>query len=160
MSKFNSRQTGLTTNREGFPAYAMEDGAKLVSQVLTSFFNEQKFYGDNSAEIRKYPLTSRTAILQTCMRDAAAGGGTQMGLPFEVMLQEGIRADRVIIISDNECNDTGLWHRGQVQALADEYRRQSGNDIWVHAIDLMGYATGLYRMEPAHGALNASRKVQ
>ena len=28
-----------------------------------------------------------------------------------------------------------------MQALADEYRRQTGNDLWVHAIDLQGYGT-------------------
>ena len=28
-----------------------------------------------------------------------------------------------------------------VQTLADEYRRRTGNDIWVHAIDLEGYGT-------------------
>lgn len=43
MSKFNNRPTGMTTNSEGLSAYAMEDKSKLVTQVLTSFFNEQKF---------------------------------------------------------------------------------------------------------------------
>ena len=51
MSKFNQKPTGTVANKEGFPAYKMEDRSKLVTQVLTSFFNEQKFYGDNSAEM-------------------------------------------------------------------------------------------------------------
>ena len=29
----------------------------------------------------------------------------------------------------------------RIEALADEYRRTTGNDIWVHAIDLQGYGT-------------------
>lgn len=34
MSKFNNRPTGLTVNREGMPAYAMEDRARLVTQII------------------------------------------------------------------------------------------------------------------------------
>ena len=76
------------------------------------------------------------------MRYASAGGGTRMSLPFEVMIRDGIRADRIIIISDNECNRY-RWgdNKAFVQNYADEYRRQSGIDLWVHAIDLMGYGT-------------------
>lgn len=90
--------------------------------------------------IEKYPLTRHTAILETCMHYANAGGGTCMSLPFEVMIRDGIRADR--IISDNECNRY-RWgdKKSVIQNYADEYRRQSGIDLWVHAIDLMGYGT-------------------
>ena len=52
MSKFNQTKTEeLTVNKCGNPAYAMDDKLKLVSMVLTSFFNEAKFYGDNSDEL-------------------------------------------------------------------------------------------------------------
>ena len=52
MSKFNKERTEeLTVNKCGNPAYAMDDKLKLVSMVMTSFFNEDKFYGDNSAEL-------------------------------------------------------------------------------------------------------------
>lgn len=51
MAKFNQEATIRTTNIEGHPAYSMTDKDKLISQVLTSFFNEEKFYGDNSQEI-------------------------------------------------------------------------------------------------------------
>ena len=65
-----------------------------------------------------------------------------MYLPFEKMITDKIKADRIIILSDNECNaGGGLWRNKTVQALADEYRKESGNDIWVHAIDLQGYGT-------------------
>ena len=52
MSKFNQTRTEeLTVNKCGHAAYAMDDKLKLVSMVLTSFFNEAKFYGDNSDEL-------------------------------------------------------------------------------------------------------------
>lgn len=55
MSKFNTTSVGAnkTVNKEGHVAYKMADKAKLVTQVLTSFFNESKFYGDNSKEIKE-----------------------------------------------------------------------------------------------------------
>ena len=72
-----------------------------------------------------------------------------MYLPFQVMIDANINADRVIILSDNECNRGGGWYssRSPVQVIADEYRRKTGNDIWVHAIDLQGYGTQQF-----HGA--------
>lgn len=53
MSKFNSTTIGKskTVNKEGHVAYKMGEKEKLVSMVLTSFFNESKFYGDNSEEL-------------------------------------------------------------------------------------------------------------
>ena len=53
MSKFNTvaENPMKTVNKEGFPAWAMHDEEKLISMVLTSFFNESKFYGDNSQEM-------------------------------------------------------------------------------------------------------------
>ena len=51
MSKFNQTKTMKTVNRCGHAAYDMTDKAKLVTQALTTFFCEPKFYGDNSVEL-------------------------------------------------------------------------------------------------------------
>lgn len=53
MSKFNKSSNGKnkTTNKSGHVAYKMQDKEKLVSQVLTTFFGEPKYYGDNSKEL-------------------------------------------------------------------------------------------------------------
>ena len=51
MSKFNTTVTIKTTTKEGHAAYAMTGKMKLVTQVLTSFVNEKKFYGDNTADM-------------------------------------------------------------------------------------------------------------
>jgi hypothetical protein len=54
MSKFNesaATKTVLTTTKESIPAYPMKEKEKLLTQVLTTFFNEAKFYGDNSTEL-------------------------------------------------------------------------------------------------------------
>jgi len=52
MAKFNQpRPTVKTTNKEGHIAYSMKEKDKLVTQVLTTFFGEPKFYGNNDNEI-------------------------------------------------------------------------------------------------------------
>lgn len=89
------------------------------------------------------------------------GGGTDMYLPMEYLLgdipgekySKKMVADRIIILSDNECNyqfSEGRSIRGRysgrhgditVQSLVDKYRRTVNPDFWVHAIDLCGYGT-------------------
>ncbi len=49
--KFNTALKNRTFNHEGATAFSMQPQEKLVSRVLTSFFNETKFYGDNSSEL-------------------------------------------------------------------------------------------------------------
>jgi hypothetical protein len=47
MSKFNTPSVIKTENISGHEAYKMSDKDKLITQVLTSFFNEDKFYEDS-----------------------------------------------------------------------------------------------------------------
>lgn len=51
--KFNKSTVNknLTVNKSGHKAYAMTDKVKLTNAVLTTLFNETKFYGDTSREI-------------------------------------------------------------------------------------------------------------
>lgn len=51
MSKFNKENSMKTVNKSGHEAYSMCDKERLVTQVLCTFFNEEKFYGDTSKEI-------------------------------------------------------------------------------------------------------------
>ena len=55
MAGFNTQSVRTkkpdTVNKDGHVAYSMGDHEKLVTQVLTTFFNEPKFYGDTSQEL-------------------------------------------------------------------------------------------------------------
>lgn len=55
MSKFNQSNSGInkTTNISGNPAYVMTLKEKLVTQVLTTFVNEDKYYGDTTEDMKK-----------------------------------------------------------------------------------------------------------
>lgn len=90
----------------------------------------------------------RGGIISTALGETANGGGTNMSLPFKYMIKNHIDCDRIIILSDNECNsESWNWRLRRedggkvVQVLADKYRSMTGKDIWVHAIDLQGYGT-------------------
>ena len=88
-------------------------------------------------ELNTMPVSRRSGILYSALNSRQPGWGTDMDLPLKKMISERIKADRLIVVSDNECN------RGSrtVQRLADEYRRKVNPDLWVHAIDLQGYGT-------------------
>ena len=90
----------------------------------------------------KKNISTRDGILSTTKKISAAGGGTNLALPIQKMIKENIKADRLIILSDNEINSR--WYGGYTrtcQSLADQYRNQIYEDLWVHAIDLQGYGT-------------------
>ena len=118
----------------------------MLLGVMASKVCENGYFYIFDTKIRKEAVSSKSSILEK-VSHSYCGGGTRMSLPFEKMIADGIKADRVIIISDNECNVPSGWSGKPVQVLADEYRRFSGNNIWVHAIDLQGYGTQQF-----HGA--------
>lgn len=129
--------------------------AALLGLMFAKSSNGTIFYTFNNA-IKKVPISGRTNILYTATH-FACGGGTSMQLPFEKMIVDGISADRIIILSDNECN--GGWWNKPVQALADEYRKKTGNDIWVHAVDLQGYGTQQFHGRKTNIVAGWSEKV-
>ena len=114
----------------------------MMLGLIANRICENSIFYTFDTRLNKIPLSRRANILATVANSRAPGGGTDMDLPFVAMERDNIKADRIIIISDNMCNGGySMYHRKPVQALADQYRRSSGCDIWVHAIDLQGYGT-------------------
>ena len=108
----------------------------MLGLIANKICDDAVFYEFNGA-IKERFISHRQGILYACVHEAKACGGTDMRLPLSEMLKEKIKADRLIIISDNECN----YGQRTVQHLADQYRREINPDLWVHAIDLQGYGT-------------------
>lgn len=112
----------------------------LLGLIANRICEDSVFYTFNH-DATKVPVSASAPLLYSASRFRCFGG-TNMAAPFERMIKDGVKADRVIVISDNECNVyCHLWGTKTVQAAADEYRRRAGCDYWVHAIDLMGYGT-------------------
>lgn len=107
----------------------------LLGLIANQICDNSVFYTFNNG-LYKRALSRRSGILQEAV-GTTANGGTDMRLPFIGMLKEQVKADRVIIVSDNECN----CGKSTVQSYAEKYRRETGNNIWVHAVDLQGYGT-------------------
>ena len=86
------------------------------------------------------------SILDICLKNAFAGGGTDMSLPMKFALEEDASRnlhpfDRVIYFSDNVCNSSVYGLVRTVQGLIDQYRAKYNKDFWVHGVDLQGYGT-------------------
>lgn len=128
--------------------------AMLLGLIANKICDNAIFYTFDT-QLKKYAVSHRTAILETVTK-TCSGDGTHMELPFRQMIHDNIKADRVIVLSDNECNSS--WTT-PVQRVADAYRAKTGNDVWVHAIDLMGYGTQQFHGKKTNIVAGWSEKV-
>lgn len=118
--------------------------AMLLGLLANRICENSYFYTFNNCLV-KQAVSSKCNILET-VRVAGCNGGTNMALPFQKMIDDKINADRIIVLSDN-MNNGDLWGNSPTQHYADEYRKITGNNIWVHGVDLQGYGTQQF-----HGA--------
>lgn len=103
-----------------------------------NFYENSPEKGYRIAHYGKYD-----SILDIAVKNSFAGGGTDLSLPMKYALEEdngkNIKPfDRIIYISDNECN-SGL--KSTAQGLVDKYRSRYNKEFWVHGIDIQGYGT-------------------
>ena len=129
--------------------------AMLIGLLANKICDNSIFYMFNNRLV-KQAVSSKCNILET-VRATDCGGGTNMSLPFQKMIDDKINADRIIVLSDN-MNYGGLWGR-PTQHYAEQYRRISGNDIWVHGIDLQGYGTQQFHGRKTNIIAGWSEKV-
>lgn len=111
----------------------------LLGLIANKICENSYFYTFN-ARAQKVNVSARSNIIENAVK-AHCFGGTNMYAPFKKMISDGVKADRVIVISDNECNLGGRNGSYPVQVIAEKYREVSGMNTWVHAIDLQGYGT-------------------
>ena len=130
--------------------------AMLLGLLANRICENSYFYTFNNRLV-KQAVSSKCNILET-VRVAGCDGGTNMTLPFQKMIDDKINADRIIVLSDNMNNGWPGWNR-PTQHYADEYRRISGNDIWVHGIDLQGYGTQQFHGKKTNIIAGWSEKV-
>lgn len=149
----------MTSRISGKSDVRCSDIALLLGVIANRICeNARVFTFDNYIEELRIP--KRNGVISTAESIRVSGGGTDMYLPFQKMLNENIDCDRIIILSDNECNcEYGWYGRKTVQDLADEYRASTGNDIWVHAIDLQGYGTQQFKGEKTNVIAGWSEKI-
>ena len=129
----------------------------MLLGLLANRICENSYFYTFNNRLVKQAVSSKCNILET-VRVAGCNGGTNMSLPFQKMIDDKINADRIIVLSDN-MNNSGLWGNSPTQHYADEYRRISGNDIWVHGVDLQGYGTQQFHGQKTNIIAGWSEKV-
>ena len=114
----------------------------MLLGVIANRISKNSVFFTFDDKITRQDIPRSTGILYAATHKGMNGGATNMELPFAAMHHYGIKADRIIFLSDNQCNVSSRSRfRKPVQSAADEYRKETGNDLWVHAIDLQGYGT-------------------
>lgn len=114
--------------------------SKLLGMIANRICEKAYLYEFNT-RIKKGDFARNENILKVAS-DAKCGGATDLSLPFEMAIDKNLWVDRIIIISDNECNYGCCYNRGEpVQKIVNRYRENVNKNAWVHAIDLMGYGS-------------------
>lgn len=85
-----------------------------------------------------YDLDKDKGILKNAESIYVGGGWTDLTLPIKYLLNQKIKVDRIIMLSDNEIN---AGYSRTCQAWVDKYRKDINPDLWVHSIDMQGYGT-------------------
>ena len=122
------------------------DIAILLAVLASKLCDEYIIYSFDT-KIKPITIPPESGILAAADAIACDGGGTDITLPFTTMLENKIYADRIILFSDNEinCCDNVFMHTRnrfpKCQELADKNRKEVNPELWVHAVDLMGYGT-------------------
>ena len=123
--------------------------SRMCDSATVVYFNcdysNRSFYR-NSLEngIRVCTYGKYDSIFDNITNAPKADGGTDMTLPMIWALEKDtsrVPFDRVIYISDNECNCFHSLVGNTVQTYIDKYRKEKNPNLWVHAIDLQGYGT-------------------
>lgn len=88
------------------------------------------------------PLAAGNGIIANARSIKPTWGGTNLSLPIYHLLDHKIYVDRIIILSDNEIN---YGYDRVCQDLINQYRQRVNPNVWVHAIDLLGYGTQQFK---------------
>lgn len=110
--------------------------ASLLGVMATKICDESVIYLFDHAAYRKL-ISKNASILETTKNICFYGGSTNIAAPIQKMMDDGMKVDRVIILSDNQAN----CQKGTTQSYMERYREKYDENIWVHSIDLMGYGT-------------------
>lgn len=136
------------------------DIAMLLGVIANRICEDARVFTFDT-DIKEMNIPMRNGIISTALNARITGGGTDMHLPFRKMISDNIDCDRIIILSDNECNaDERYWHYSEpVQKIADKYRSVTGKNIWVHAVDICGYGTQQFHGQRTNIIAGWSEKI-
>lgn len=126
-----SRKSDTTCAEIGTVLMAIANS--ICDEAITSTFDTR---------FKITPFAATNGIITNANSIRVTGGGTNLSLPIYHLLDNKIYVDRIIILSDNEIN---YGYARVCQDLINQYRKQVNPNVWVHAIDLLGYGTQQFK---------------
>jgi 60 kDa SS-A/Ro ribonucleoprotein len=126
-----SRDSSITCAE--IAALMMAIAHKICEQSITSSF---------SSTYRIMPLDTYDGILTNTKKvvENCQGGATRMEEIFKYLIHNNIKADRIVIFSDDQSH-------GYPNAAWMTYKRTIAPNAWLHLIDLAGYGTQVFNGE-------------
>lgn len=124
----------------GYGDPAMKKASIFAAALAKSNVNAEIVLFDT--QIQEANLSTRLPVIDLSekIENMAKGGGTETSLVFRKATEENKIYDRIIIISDSES-----WMEGyggnSVQDYYNKYKKETGADPFVYAIDIQGYGT-------------------
>ncbi len=126
-----SRKSDMTCAEVG--TVLMSIANSICDEAITSVFD---------TKFKIVPFASSNGIIANARSVTPSWGGTNLSLPIYYLLDNKIFVDRIILLSDNEIN---YGYDNVCQKLIYEYRKKVNPDVYVHAIDLLGYGTQQFK---------------
>ena len=144
LSADNSGSMGQIISTKSKVTY--ENIANLFMAMSSRFCEKSiaSIFGDNLA-IVPMPLTAGAISNMMRITNGMVGYSTNGWLIFDYLLQNNIKADRIIIFSDMQMYDSRYSHyQGMGESLYKkllEYKRKINPDVIVYSFDLAGYGS-------------------
>ena len=129
----------------------------LLTGVIAAQICEESIFLTFDTDVYKPTVSTRGSILSQVRNILVQGGGTHMELPFKYLTKEKIKVDRIIVLSDNQCNSP--YSGKPIQSYAEDYRKKMNPNCWVHGVDLQGYGTQQFMGERTNIIAGWSEKV-
>jgi len=131
----------------------------VLMMSIANYICEESITTTFDTKLYMCNLPTQNGIISNANSIDISGGGTDITLPIRYLLDNSIYVDRIVLLSDNEINygysnsynytinRFNRYHDNGTccQSLVEEYRRKINPDVWVHAIDLMGYGTQQFK---------------
>jgi hypothetical protein len=145
MSYNVSKKSDMTCGEIGILLMAIANS--ICDEAITSTFD---------TKFKIAPLAAGNGIISNAKSIKQTWGGTDISLPIRYLLDNRVYVDRIIILSDNEIN---RGYDRLCQDLIDEYRAKVNSNVWVHAIDLVGYGTQQFKGEKVNIIAGWNEKI-
>ena len=145
MSNRVSQKSDMTCAEIG--TLLMSIANSICHEAITSTF-------DTSFKLTS--LATKNGIIANAKFIKPTWGETDLSLPIRYLLQNKIYVDRIVLLSDNEINS---GYDRVCQIYINQYRKKVNPNVWIHAIDLLGYGTQQFKGEKVNIIAGWNEKI-